>query len=87
MDKDLELQVMYCSISEVKHELNYACQQLDLARAEVDTRTHVIVHLENASRRRMLSLRRGGDDQHPRAVALGATRTRGPHRGRSDVGC
>jgi hypothetical protein len=28
--------------------MNFGCQQLDLAREEVDTRTHMIVHLENA---------------------------------------
>ena len=47
-DKDLELQVAYRRLSEAEHGLNYARQQLDLAREEVDTRTHVIVRLENA---------------------------------------
>ena len=47
-DKDLELQVAYRRLSEAEHGLNFARQQLDLAREEVDTRTHAIVHLENA---------------------------------------
>jgi hypothetical protein len=47
-DKDLKMQVVYHRLSEDEHGLNYARQQLDLARVEVDTWTHVIVHLENA---------------------------------------
>ena len=46
--KDRELQVAYRRLSEAEHGLNYARQQLDLAREEVETRTHAIVHLENA---------------------------------------
>jgi hypothetical protein len=36
-DKDLELQVAYRRLSEAEHGRNYTCQQLDLAREEVDT--------------------------------------------------
>jgi hypothetical protein len=39
---------MYHHLSEVEHEMNYGCEQFDLTREEVDTRTHVIMHLENA---------------------------------------
>jgi chromosome segregation ATPase len=34
-------------LSEVKHELNQTRTQLQVAREEVDTRTHAIVHLEH----------------------------------------
>jgi hypothetical protein len=47
-EKDMELQVAYLCLSEVEHGWNYTHQQLDVTREEVDTRTHVIVHLENA---------------------------------------
>jgi hypothetical protein len=46
--KDRELQVAYCRLSEAKHGLNYTRQQLDLTYVEVDTGTHMIVHLEHA---------------------------------------
>jgi hypothetical protein len=39
---------MYRCLSEAEHGLNYTCQQIDLAREEVDTRIHAIMHLENA---------------------------------------
>jgi hypothetical protein len=48
MDKDLELQVAYHRLSEAEHGLNYARQQIDLAREVVVTRTHVIMLLKNA---------------------------------------
>jgi hypothetical protein len=48
LQKDLELQVIYRHLSMVEHGLNYTHQQLDLAREEVDTRTHAIMHLEKA---------------------------------------
>jgi hypothetical protein len=48
MKKDLELQVTYCRLSKVEHGLIYAQQQIDLTREAVDTRTHVIIYLENA---------------------------------------
>jgi hypothetical protein len=46
--KDRELQVAYYRLSEAKHGWNYTRQQLDLTYVEVDTRTHMIVHLEHA---------------------------------------
>jgi hypothetical protein len=46
--RDRELQVAYCRLSEAKHGWNYTRQQLDLTYVEVDTRTHMIVHLEHA---------------------------------------
>jgi hypothetical protein len=49
-DKDLELQVAYYRLSEAEHMWNYTRQQLDLAREEVDTQTHMIVHLEHPPR-------------------------------------
>jgi hypothetical protein len=48
MESDLELQTTYRCLSEAKHGLNFTRKQLDLAQEEVDTRTHVIMHLENA---------------------------------------
>jgi hypothetical protein len=45
---DLELQTMYHRLSEAEHGWNFTHQQFDLAWEEVDTRTHVIMHLENA---------------------------------------
>jgi hypothetical protein len=36
------------TLSEAEHRWNYTCQQLELAREEVDTHTHMIVHLEHA---------------------------------------
>jgi hypothetical protein len=48
LDKDHELKVAYCRLSEVKHGWNYTHQHLDLAHEEVDIRTHDIIHLEHA---------------------------------------
>jgi hypothetical protein len=47
-DQDRELQVTYHHLSEDEHGWNYTCQQLNLTPKEVDTRTHVIIHLKNA---------------------------------------
>jgi chromosome segregation ATPase len=47
VEKDLELQVAYCRLSEAEHGLIVARSQLDLTREEVETRTHTIMHLEN----------------------------------------
>jgi hypothetical protein len=49
-EKDLKLQVLYRCLSEAEHGVNYARQQIDLAREEVDNRTHEIMHLENTVR-------------------------------------
>jgi chromosome segregation ATPase len=56
LDKDLELQVVYHHLSEAEHGWNYNRQQLDLAREEVDTWTHAIVHLEHAIEMQNLEL-------------------------------
>jgi uncharacterized protein YueI len=56
-DKDLELQVAYCYLREAEHGWNYTRQQLDLTREEVNTRTHVIVHLEHAVETQDLDLK------------------------------
>jgi hypothetical protein len=45
--KDLKLQVAYRYLSEAKHGMNFARQQLDLTHEEVSTRTDTIIHLEN----------------------------------------
>jgi hypothetical protein len=45
MEMDLELQVAYRRLGEAGHGWNFTCQQLDLAREEVDTHTHAIVQL------------------------------------------
>jgi chromosome segregation ATPase len=47
-EKDLEMQTAYHHLSEAEHGWHFTHQQLDLAHEEVDTRTHAIVHLENA---------------------------------------
>jgi hypothetical protein len=44
---NLELQTTYHRLSEAEHGWHYTHKQLNLACEEVDTRTHVIVHLEN----------------------------------------
>jgi hypothetical protein len=41
---------MYRCLSEAEHGWNYTRQQLDAARAEVDSRTHMIIHLEHANK-------------------------------------
>jgi hypothetical protein len=46
--------------------VNYARQQLDAAHEEVDTRTHVIVHLEHANEQQELELKeRAEGDRFP----------------------
>jgi hypothetical protein len=47
-ETDLELQVTYHCLSESEHGWKFTHPQLDLACEEVDTHTHVIMHLENA---------------------------------------
>jgi hypothetical protein len=44
---DYELQEVYRCLSDVEHGRNYTHMLLDIAREEVDTHTHEIVHLEN----------------------------------------
>jgi hypothetical protein len=44
---DCELQEVYHHLSGTEHGWNYTCMLLDIAREEVDIRTHGIVHLEN----------------------------------------
>jgi hypothetical protein len=47
METDLQLQTMHLRLSEAEHGWNFTRHQLDLAHEEVDTSTHMIVHLEN----------------------------------------
>jgi hypothetical protein len=47
METDLQLQTMHRRLSEAEHGWNFTRHQLDLAHEEVDTSTHMIVHLEN----------------------------------------
>jgi hypothetical protein len=47
-EKDKVLQSVYHNLSEVEHGLNHTRTQLQVAREEVDTRTHAIMHLEHA---------------------------------------
>jgi hypothetical protein len=49
-DQDQELKVAYRCLSEAKHGWNCTRQQLDTSHAEVDERTHAIIHLENANK-------------------------------------
>jgi hypothetical protein len=56
MEKVLELQVVYCHLSEAEHKLNFSRSKLEHAREEVDTRIHAIVHLENAVKTQDLKL-------------------------------
>jgi chromosome segregation ATPase len=44
---DRELQEVYRRLSDAEHDWNYPRMLLDIAREEVDTRTHRIVLLEN----------------------------------------
>jgi NADH:ubiquinone oxidoreductase subunit E len=48
-DKDRELKVTYCHLSGAEHGWSYARQELDATHEEVDTRTHVTIHLEMAN--------------------------------------
>jgi hypothetical protein len=47
LELDYELQEVYRRLSGTEHGWNYTCMLLDIAREEVDIRTHGIVHLEN----------------------------------------
>jgi hypothetical protein len=47
-EMDLELQTTYRHLTEAEHGWHLTHQQLGHARGEVDTQTHVIMHLENA---------------------------------------
>jgi hypothetical protein len=49
LNQDLELMITYCRLSEAEHGWNYTRQQLDATRAEVDERTHAIIHLDHAN--------------------------------------
>jgi hypothetical protein len=44
---DRELQEVYHRLSGAEHRWNYTCMLLDIARVEVDIRTHGIIHLGN----------------------------------------
>jgi hypothetical protein len=44
---DCKLQEVYCCLSDAEHGWNYTRMLLDIAREEVDIRTHGRVHLEN----------------------------------------
>jgi hypothetical protein len=56
LDQDHELLVTYCCLGNIEHGLNYNRQQLDLAREEVNTHTHAIIHLEHAIEQQDLEL-------------------------------
>jgi hypothetical protein len=51
------LHVAYRHLSEAEHRWNYTRQQLDSACEVVDTRTHAIMHLENAIETENLELK------------------------------
>jgi chromosome segregation ATPase len=57
LDQDHELRVAYRRLSEAEHRWNYTRQQLDIAREEVDSHTHVIIHLEDANEQQELELK------------------------------
>jgi hypothetical protein len=57
--QDRELQVVYHRLSKAEHRWHYARQLLDAARAMVDERTHMIIHLSTTSSSRILTSRRG----------------------------
>jgi hypothetical protein len=44
---DRELQEVYYRLIDAEHGWNYTCMLLNITREEVETRTHVIVHLEH----------------------------------------
>jgi hypothetical protein len=56
-EQDHELKVTYHHLSKVEHGWNYTRQQLDLAREEVDTYTHTIMHLEHTNEQQDLELK------------------------------
>jgi hypothetical protein len=51
------LKVVYHLLSEAEHRWNYTRQQLDAAHVEVDSCTHVIMHLEHANEQLDLELK------------------------------
>jgi hypothetical protein len=55
--QDRELQVMYHRLSEAEHGWHYARQQLDVAHAMVDERTHAIILLEHHVEQQDLDLK------------------------------
>jgi hypothetical protein len=46
-EQDCELQEVYRRLSNAEHGWNHTCMLLDITREEVETRTHVIIHLEH----------------------------------------
>jgi FtsZ-binding cell division protein ZapB len=46
-EKDHELQEVYHRLSNSEHGWNHTRMLLDITREEVETRTHVIIHLEH----------------------------------------
>jgi predicted RNase H-like nuclease (RuvC/YqgF family) len=46
-EQDCELQEVYHRLSNTEHGWNHTRMLLDITRAEVETRTHGIIHLEN----------------------------------------
>jgi hypothetical protein len=46
-EQDCELQEVYHCLNDTEHGWNCTCMLLDITREEVETRTHVIVHLEH----------------------------------------
>jgi hypothetical protein len=72
LGQDRELQVAYRHLSEAEHEWHYVRQQLDVAHAMVDERTHAIIHLENHVEQQDLDL-------EERAAALGASASGATH--------
>jgi hypothetical protein len=55
-DKDHELQVTYCRLSEAEHGWHYFRQQLDVAHEVLDKRMHAIIHLEHHVKQENLEL-------------------------------
>jgi hypothetical protein len=55
--QDHELQVTYRRLSKAEHGWHYARQQLDIACAMVDERTHTIIHLEHHVEQQDLDLK------------------------------
>jgi hypothetical protein len=46
-EQDRELQEVYRRLNNAEHGWNHTCLLLDITREEVETRTHVIIHLEH----------------------------------------
>jgi hypothetical protein len=47
LEQDRELKEVYRRLGNAEHGWNHTCLLLDIAREEVDTRTHGIIHLEH----------------------------------------